>query len=88
MVDCFSFSFFSFYLYCCVPYYSWNGFQQSRRSCQTPKLENGKNIFLLKTAWGNDERIAIGLDDKLKGGFGNVILENLTQTIRSHFSIN
>ncbi len=37
--------------------------------------KNGENIFLLKTSWGSDDRMAIGLDNELKGGFGYVYPE-------------
>jgi hypothetical protein len=34
-------------------------------------LSNNENIYLILTSWGNDERMAIGLDDDLEGGYIN-----------------
>ena len=51
------------------------GFNKADEVVKLQNQKNGETIFLLKTAWGNDERMAIGLDDKLKGGFGNVYPE-------------
>jgi hypothetical protein len=40
---------------------------------ETVKIKNHKNdenIFLIHTSWSNHDRMAIGLDRKLRGGFG------------------
>jgi hypothetical protein len=41
------------------------GFSKADEVLKLQNNKNGKSIFLLKTAWGNDERMAIGLDDEL-----------------------
>ena len=51
------------------------GFNKADEVVKLQNQKNGETIFLLKTAWGNDERMAIGLDDKVKEGFGNVYPE-------------
>ncbi len=51
------------------------GFNKADEVVKLKNQKNGESIFLLKTAWGNDQRMAIGLDDKLKEGFGNVYPE-------------
>jgi hypothetical protein len=47
------------------------GFNKADEVVKLQNQKNGETLFLLKTAWGNDERMAIGLDNKLKEGFGN-----------------
>jgi len=51
------------------------GFNKADEVVKLQNQKNGESIFLLKTSWGNDGRMAIGLDDKLKEGFGNVYPE-------------
>jgi hypothetical protein len=50
-------------------------FGDKKEAVRLVNYRNGEKIFLLKTTWGNDERMAIGLDKKLKGGFGNIYPE-------------
>jgi hypothetical protein len=61
------------------------GFNKADEVVQLQNQKNGETIFLLKTAWGNDERMAIGLDDNLKGGFGNVYPEKYNANISFPF---
>ena len=61
------------------------GFNKADEVVKLQNQNNGENIFLLKTAWGNDERMAIGLDDKLKEGFGNEYPEKFNVNISFPF---
>ena len=61
------------------------GFNKADEVVKLQNQKSGETIFLLKTAWGNDERMAIGLDNKLKGGFGNVYPEKFNVNISFPF---
>jgi hypothetical protein len=47
--------------------------------------KNGEKIYLIKTTWGNDERMAIGLDKKLKGGVGYLYPEKFNVNYSTRF---
>jgi hypothetical protein len=58
----------SFFILCIVVFIMTFGDRKEIVRIKNPK--NGEKIYLIHTSWSNHDRLAIGLDKKLRGGVG------------------